>query len=248
MELKHSDNLKILIFIPTYNEAQNLKNLYEEIKKLDLITDFLVVDDNSEDGTKDVIKSLSNEDPQFFSIIRSGKLGIGSAHKAGIRWAKSQQYDYLITMDCDFTHPPEYIPDLLNKTDSADVIIGSRYLKSGSLEGWSLFRKILTYMGHFMTIQLLKMPYDASSAFRCYNLKLPLNLLCDKVVSDSYSFFFESLFILQINRVKIKEISIHLPARTAGKSKMTLNDAYKSIKYLLELYVKKIFANNKLKL
>ncbi|MEP7321936.1 MAG: glycosyltransferase [Saprospiraceae bacterium] len=241
-------NGEVLIFIPTLNEVNNIEPLINQIIALGVSADFYIIDDNSTDGTLDIIKKLAAQYEAINYLIRPKKMGIGSAHKMGIQWAVDNNYKYLITMDCDFTHPPEYIPVLLDAKDNADIIIGSRYLKQGSLEGWSVFRKMLTYFGHFLTDRMLNMQYDASSAFRIYNMKLPMHSLCDKVVSESYSFFFESLFILHFNHFKIGEIPIRLPARAAGHSKMSWSDAVRSIRFLLELYMKKIAKKHELKL
>ncbi len=230
---------RLLVMIPTYNEVGNITPLYNEIKSLRLVLDILIVDDNSLDGTRDKINEIILKDHRVFNLYRAGKLGIGSAHKAGIQWAIERKYDHLITMDCDFTHPPKYIPELLKLRDEYDIVVGSRFKQKDSLEGWALLRRILTHLGHWLTVHLLDMPFDASGAYRLYRLGDGLGAL-SLIRSDSYSFFFESLFIFKLNQYRIAEIPIHLPARTIGKSKMTIQDAYKSIRFLINLYVIKL--------
>ena len=160
----------LLIFVPTYNEAENVEALYARISKLKLPADILFLDDNSPDGTGGIINRIAAQDQRVQTLHRSGKLGIGSAHATGIRWAYEHDYTYLLTMDCDFTHSPDRIPDFLAELDKYDVIVGSRYLHADSLSTWNPWRKMLTRIGHLLTTTLLRMPYDATGAFRLYRL------------------------------------------------------------------------------
>lgn len=226
---------KKLIFIPTYNEAQNVRIIYERIKALGLDTDILFLDDDSPDGTGKIIDGMIQADSRLSVIHRKGKLGIGSAHQDGIRWAYDRGYTTLITMDCDFSHSPEYIHDFIRLSSEADIVVGSRYMAQGSLDEWNLYRKFLTHIGHFLTNALLKMPYDATGAFRLYNLtKIPHGVFT-LVKSTGYSFFFESLYILFLNNFSIKEFPIKLPTRTYGNSKMTLHGAARSLMHLIRI-------------
>lgn len=234
-----------LIFIPTYNESENIEKIFSEIKSLSLPVDVLFLDDNSPDGTGDIIDKIISNHKNVFAIHRKGKLGIGSAHKDGIKWAYDNSYDVLITMDCDFTHSPEYILDFIKYSSNYDIVIGSRYLEKDSLKTWNLFRKSLTHLGHFLTTTFLEMPFDSSGAFRLYNLSRIPKGVFDLIKSNSYSFFFESLFVLNINKYTIYEFPIHLPSRTYGSSKMTIKDAFGSLKYLASIYRQKIFSKNK---
>jgi dolichol-phosphate mannosyltransferase len=231
---KHKD--PVLIFVPTYNEKDNVKLLVDELVKLYPGIDILFIDDNSPDGTGDVLDGLAKKNKNLKIVHRAGKNGIGSAHQSGIKYAYDHKYKILITMDADFSHPPEYIADLLNYSDHS-VVVGSRYLKKKSLSGWNILRKILTMAGHFATNFFLRMPYDATGAFRLYRLDIIPHEAFLLVSSFGYSFFFESLFILNINKFKIKEIPIHLPARTYGHSKMKLKDAFQSLLFLASIYL-----------
>ncbi|MBL8012256.1 MAG: glycosyltransferase [Candidatus Omnitrophica bacterium] len=229
---------KLLIFIPTYNESQNVRVIYERIKALALNTDILFLDDASPDGTGQIIDEIIKSDGRVYVIHRTGKLGIGSAHQDGIRWAYDRGYTTLVTMDCDFSHSPEYIHDFIRLSKEADIIVGSRYMDKGSLDQWNWLRKFLTHTAHFLTHNLLKMPYDATGAFRLYNLtRIPQGVF-GLVQSVGYSFFFESLYILFLNNFSIKELSIRLPARTYGNSKMTFQGAVRSTMHLVRIYVR----------
>lgn len=232
---------RTLIFVPTYNEAGNVELLYRDIKALDLDADILFLDDNSPDGTGTLIDGLAATDSRVHAIHRSGKLGIGSAHLAGIAWAYRHGYQLLVTMDCDFTHSPNLIPAFIEHSNHSDVVIGSRYLRKGSLRHWNLLRKALTHAGHFLTNLLLDMPHDATGAFRVYRLdRIPAGTF-SLVLSLSYSFFFESLYVLQLNGHSIHEVPIDLPARTYGHSKMAFRDALRSVMLLAYLWAKTIF-------
>lgn len=227
---------KILILIPTYNEIENISPIYSEIKKLKIPADILFVDDNSPDGTAIEIKKISGKDKSVKLLSRKEKSGIGSAHKEGIARAYKEKYKTLITMDCDFTHKPKDILKFLKLKDKADVVVGSRYLSKNSLSDWNRLRKTLAKTGHLLTKQLLRMDYDATGAFRVYNLeKIPKDVF-GIVESKGYSFFFESLYILYLNNFSVKEVPILLPARTYGTSKMTFYDAWNSLKFLFQTY------------
>ncbi|MBI4931869.1 MAG: glycosyltransferase [Bacteroidetes bacterium] len=230
-----------LIFIPTYNEVENVERIFREIKSFNLGADILFLDDNSPDGTGKLIDELVEKNKDTFVIHRAGKFGIGSAHQEGIKLAYDKNYEILITMDCDFTHSPSYIINFIRHSDSADIVVGSRYMKKHSLATWNVFRKFLTNLGHFLTVNLLDMPYDASGAFRLYCLKRIDRKLFSLIQSNGYSFFFESLFILHFNRKKVAEIPIELPARTYGTSKMNYKDVWKSFVFLSQLFFRKSF-------
>ena len=228
---------KILIFIPTYNERENVEKLFNEINDLNLNADFLFLDDNSPDGTGEVIDGIAKEHANVNVIHRPRKLGLGSAHIDGINWAYDHRYKTLITMDCDFAHLPKYIDDFIRESKNCDVVVGSRYLSAKSIEGWSLPRKVLTSMGHVLTKRLLNLEYDATGAYRLYRLdKIPRKIF-SLIRSNDYSFFFESIYLLHVNRVSIKEVPIILPARNIGHSKLTVKQMFQWGKYLFGLYL-----------
>lgn len=232
---------EILIFIPTFNEAQNVGRLFEQIRKLNLDADVLFLDDNSPDGTGAILDQMAGDHPEVSVIHRLRKLGIGTAHQAGIRHAYEHGYDVLITMDSDLTHSPGDIPEFLARKHNTDIVVGSRYMRTDSLATWNLFRKVLTHVGHFLTVTFLDMPYDASGAFRLYNLKNIDQRTFSMIRSTGYSFFFESLFILNLNQKKIVEVPIGLPSREYGTSKMNWKDIGKSLDLLIRLYLRKVF-------
>jgi dolichol-phosphate mannosyltransferase len=228
---------KTLIFIPTYNERENVRLMCEQIFALGLDADVMFLDDSSPDGTGEELDRLAKEHPRLRIVHREGKSGIGSAHYHGIDLAYREGYQRLVTLDCDFTHSPKLIPVMLERADSADVVTGSRYLEDDSLPQWTLVRKGLTRLGHVLTKNLLGISQDATGAFRVYNLELLPRALFDLVRSRGYAFFFESMLIFERNGVAIAEIPIRLPARTAGNSKMSLTEIRRSVQTLFDLFL-----------
>jgi len=215
----------ILIMIPTYKEADNVIELVDRLENLHLDTDILFIDDNSPDGTGTLLDECAKKYKNIHVHHRPFKQGIGTAHKSGIAYAYAKGcYTHLITMDGDFTHPPEDIPKLLEHSGDYDVVIGGRHAQKSSLEGWSSYRKLLTYTGHQFTSKLLHLPYDATSAFRIYRIDRIPETTFWIAQSQSYSFFFESLCALNENGHSIYDVPVVLPPRVAGSSKLKFND------------------------
>jgi dolichol-phosphate mannosyltransferase len=231
---------RFLIFIPTYDERENVESMCEQVLALRLDADLLFMDDNSPDGTGEVLDRLALRHERVAVVHRPGKLGIGGAHQDGLRYAYDRGYDALVTLDCDFTHLPKDIPRLLAVYErGADVAVGSRFLESDGLPGWSVIRRALTKLGHLLTSRLLGISGDATGAFRVYNLKTVPRHLFDLVEAHGYAFFFESLFVAHANGLRIEEVPIVLPARTYGHSKMSLIEVQRSVRQLVALYVAK---------
>lgn len=236
----------LLVFIPTYNERENVENIYRQIIRLDVGLDLLFVDDNSPDGTGEALDALAAADPRVLVIHRAGKLGVGSAHQVGIRHAYEHGYRRLLTMDCDFTHRPDAIPLFLAQPASMDIVVGSRFAHHDGVAEWNLLRKVLTRTAHLLTRRVLGMPYDATTAFRLYQLEAIDRRVFDLVLSRSYSFFFESLYLLCRSGARVTEVPIDLPRRAYGHSKMTIFDALQSIGMLVLLFARSLRARDSL--
>jgi dolichol-phosphate mannosyltransferase len=228
---------KTLVFIPTYEERDNAPRMLAELVRHVPDADIVFMDDNSPDGTGQIMDDLAKTEPRLKVIHRSGKLGVGSAHLEGIAYAYEHGYETLVTLDCDFTHSPSDIPILLKHSSEADIVVGSRYLKSGSLPGWNVARRLLTNVGHVLTVEMLGIHGDATGAFRVYRLATIPRAMFDLVTARGYAFFFESLFIANHNGLSVREVPIVLPARTYGHSKMQLRDIQRSVQQLLGLSV-----------
>ena len=212
----------ILVFIPTYNERGNIERLYQEIKKLSCPLDILFCDDNSPDKTADIIDNLAQMDTTVKCIKRPCKMGLGTAHIEGYNYAKKHNYDYLITMDADFTHDPCYIPALIEQKDQADIVIGSRYMHGGTMEGWGKLRLPLTLFWKKMINLGLNMPYDCTGAFRMYRVSILNSDVYSTFNSRGFSFGMEALYRFKQHGATITEIPIHARNRQEGKSKLSV--------------------------
>jgi dolichol-phosphate mannosyltransferase len=232
----------LLIIVPVLNEVDNIYPLLEKISKYlkNKKKHVLFVDDNSSDGTRKKIYQAQKKYKNIHLIKRKEKLGIGSAHKRALSWGFKNEYDMIITMDCDGTHNPIYIPKMLKLLDakSCQIVSTNRFLSKNSLEDWKLWRKILTTFRHKLIQFLLNIKYDSSGAFRAY-LVNEINIKDIFLAKDNgYSFFWESIYLLS-KRYHIKEIPIKLPGRLTGSSKMRFKDIIFALTYLLKIYFKK---------
>lgn len=227
---------KSLIFVPTYNESGNAERMAKALIGLPIDADILFMDDASPDGTGEILDRLARAEPRLRVIHRSGKLGVGSAHLDGIRWAYDNGYERLITLDCDFTHSPADVVRLVESSAGFDVATGSRYMEGDSLPGWNILRRSLTTFGHILTKNLLRIQADATGALRVYDLTRIPQELFERVTARGYGFFFESMFLLTRNGFTVNEIPIVLPARTYGTSKMSLRETLRSGSQLLSLW------------
>ena len=234
---------KILIIVPVYNEEGNIKPLIKNIfKYLKKDKSILFIDDNSKDKTRLEIEECQKKYKKIFLKVRKFKLGIGSAHKFALKWAYNKKYKIIITMDCDGTHHPKYIIKMINalKNKDSDIISTNRFIEKNSLNGWSLWRKFLTTLRFKVINKLLNIQFDSSGAFRCYDTKkVKLKDLLE-AKNNSYSFFWESTFLLNKKNYKIFEIPIKLPARLTGSSKMEFKDLVFALTYLLIFYLRKL--------
>lgn len=213
---------KLLVFTPTYNERGNVQKLYQALKKLPFELDILFCDDNSPDGTGKLIDELIANDCSVHVIHRSSKMGLGTAHKEAFQFARNHGYDYLLTMDADFTHDPAYIPAMIEKKRGADIVIGSRYTSGGKMEGWNAIRLPFTYFWRGMIRYGLGMPYDCTGAFRLYSVSVLNPALYKTLKSQGFAFCMESLYRFKRNGARIVEVPILARSRTEGKSKLSI--------------------------
>ena len=231
----------IIIVIPTLNEKENIKILFNKLTATNLVFDLLFIDDNSSDGSQEIIKELKKKNQNINYIFRPKKMGIGSAHKEALVWCYKKNYKTIITMDADGTHDPKYLKFLIKELKNFNIVVTSRFLGKNLLEGWPLFRVFLTRLRYLTISLLLSIPYDSSGAFRCINCQKVA--LSDLILAkdDGYAYFWESIFILHKKKYRITQIPVQLPYRTIGYSKMTIKDIFFSIYYLMVVFLKKIF-------
>ena len=214
--------MEALVVIPTYNEKQNIENLIKAILDIKETIQVLVVDDNSPDGTGEIVDRLASENERVHIIHRGRKMGLGSAYIAGFKWALANtDAQYIFEMDADFSHDPASIPDFLEAIKDNDLVIGSRYLNGITVVNWPLSRLILSYSANIYTRIITGLPLkDATGGFKCFRREVLQALPLDRIRSDGYSFQIEVNFLCWKKGFRIKEIPIIFIDRRVGESKM----------------------------
>jgi dolichol-phosphate mannosyltransferase len=216
--------MNLLITVPTYNEAQNIgpfiKAVFENIPSQ---AEILVVDDNSPDGTAKIVEKIISRGQNRLHILnRPEKQGLGKAYLAAFDWGLSRGYDVFLEMDADFSHNPAYIPGMLKEIGSHDVVIGSRNVKGGGVEGWSALRNLVSKGGSLYSCLVLGCPVkDLTGGFNMWTKKALEKIRLDKVISKGYSFQVEMKYRAYSTGCSIKEIPIIFPDRKQGVSKMS---------------------------
>ena len=233
---------KLLVSLATYNEAGNIAALIADIHKVAPHADVLVIDDNSPDGTGRIAAELAEADPRVQVLHRPGKLGLGTATLAAMKFAMARDYDFLLNMDADFSHPPRYLPGSLAGMSAHDVMIGSRYTRGGGTENWPLSRQLISQSVNLLVRLTFRMPVkDASGAFRCYRVSMLRDAELDRVRSRGYSFQQEVLFRCFKSGAKLGEYPILFENRRAGVSKVNKKEAIRSISMILYLGLRNVF-------
>jgi hypothetical protein len=230
---------RLCVVIPTYNEAENLAAMVEEVHRY-LECTILVVDDNSPDGTGDIADGLRAKDPAVSVLHRPGKAGLGPAYLAGFQWALAQGFDRIFEMDCDFSHPPWDLPRLAAACESAQLVIGSRYVPGGSTPGWPLRRRLLSRGANtYVRLWLGRRLHDWTAGFRCFQADLLRALPLDAVRSSGYAFQIEMAFRALRHGARVREIPIRFVDRDAGKSKMSRKIATEAIRLVPTLRLRR---------
>jgi dolichol-phosphate mannosyltransferase len=213
-----------LVIIPTYREHENIEQLIRAISSLPVAFDLLVIDDNSPDGTADIVKSLMPSFPNVHLIERPGKLGLGTAYITGFKWALEQEYTYIYEMDADFSHNPDDLVRLYSacNNEGADVAIGSRYISGVNVVNWPLTRVLMSYFASIYVRLVTRMKIrDATAGFICYKKEVLENIKPAQIKSKGYGFQIEMKFAAWKLGYKIVEIPIIFTDRKAGTSKMS---------------------------
>ncbi len=213
-----------IVIIPTYREKENIESIIKTIFTLPVQFDILIIDDNSPDGTADIIKSLQKKYPNLYLIERPEKLGLGTAYITGFKWAIENDYTYVYEMDADFSHDPN---DLLRLYDEchnkgADLAIGSRYISGVNVVNWPLSRVLMSYFASIYVRTITGMNIkDTTAGFKCYKREVLENIRPEQIKSKGYGFQIEMKFIAWKLGYKIVEIPIIFTDRRLGSSKMT---------------------------
>lgn len=230
---------RTLVALATYNEIENLPGLIDAILRILPAADVLVVDDNSPDGTGRWCDDRAKSEPRFRCVHRAGKLGLGSATVVALRDAIERGYDVVVTMDADWSHDPQYLPELVAATALADVAIGSRYIEGGAIEGWPWHRRAMSRAINRVSRTLLRLPIrDISGAFRAYRVAKLRELHLDNIRAAGYAYLEEILWHFSQIDATFAEVPINFRERRAGKSKISVHEAAGKISTLLRLSTK----------
>lgn len=226
------------VVIPTYNERENLGRLVAEILALPIGAHVIVVDDNSPDGTGRLADEIAAREHRVSVVHRPAKLGLGTAHIAGIRCAQSLGLDPIGTMDADFSHHPRYLPELLRGLEEADVVIGARYVAGGGVADSKWHRRLLSRGANAFARGVLGLrATDCTAGFRIYRGRALSSLDLDAVFSNGYSFLIEILFLVQSAGWRISECPILFEDRREGSSKISRREIAKAVYTVLRLSV-----------
>jgi dolichol-phosphate mannosyltransferase len=234
---------KSLVIIPTYNEIDNIEKVLNTLINLKIPNiDILVIDDNSPDGTADLIEKYSKNHPQVSIIKRVAKMGLGTAYIRGFKYAIENGYDYIFEMDADSSHDPNEIPNFLKAVEKADLVIGSRYVTGVNVINWPLSRLFISVMANKYSQIITGMPiHDCTSGFKCFKRKVLKAIPLDEISSSGYSFQIEMNFKAWKRDFIIKEIPIIFYDRTVGSSKMSKRIIMEAIFIVWKLKISSFF-------
>ena len=227
-----------LVITPTYNEADNVGQIIELVLAQPIPLSILVVDDNSSDGTAEVVRSKMVDNPDRIHLIeRSGKLGLGTAYLRGFRYALSQDYTYICEMDADLSHDPDDLPRLIDPVrDDVDLAIGSRYVEGVRVINWPLPRLVLSYSAGIYTRTITRLPIlDVTAGFKCFHRRVLEALPLDRINSDGYAFQVEMHYRTWRAGFHIEEVPVIFTERTEGQSKMSRGIVYEAALKVWEL-------------
>ena len=231
-----------LVITPTYNEADNIGQVIDLVLTQPTPLSILVVDDNSSDGTAEVVQSKMEENPNRIHLIeRSGKLGLGTAYLRGFRYALSRDFPYICEMDADLSHDPDDLPRLIEavREGAADLAIGSRYVGGVRVINWPLPRLVLSYAAGLYTRTITRLPIrDVTAGFKCFHRRVLKALPLDRVNSDGYAFQVEMHYRTWRAGFHIEEVPVIFTERTEGQSKMSRGIVYEAALKVWELRVR----------
>lgn len=215
--------MRVTIVIPTYNEGTNIVLLIGQIRKAVPEVNILVVDDNSPDGTSNLVKEIARSDKRVTLYLREKKEGLGPTYIAGFRKVLAgSEADYIVMMDADFSHDPKYLPEMLSFAQINDVVVGSRYVKDGGTQGWELWRRILSWGGNLYARIITGLPlHDCTGGFNVINVEKLKQVNFEHMDASGYAFILELKFLLARAGATFIEVPIMFRNRTGGESKMS---------------------------
>jgi len=236
-----------IVIIPTYKERENIEAIIKAISSLKIAFDILIIDDNSPDGTAEIVKDLQKSYTNLFLIERPGKLGLGTAYIAGFKWALEKGYKLIYEMDADFSHDPGDLIKLCNACceDGADLAIGSRYISGVNVVNWPLSRVLMSYVASIYVRQITGMRImDTTAGFKCYRRAVLEKINLDKIKSIGYGFQIEMKFKTWKLGFKIVEVPIIFTDRRLGASKMSGGIFNEALWGVLRMKLRSIFVKN----
>jgi len=227
---------KILVVVPTYNEAENIPRLVPLVLEQAEGVEVLIVDDGSPDGTGNIVRAMAEADPRIHLLERNSKMGLGTAYVAGFKYALSGNYDYVFEMDADFSHNPRDIPVFLEKARHVDLVVGSRYTNGVRVLNWPMQRLLLSWTANVWTRFMTGLPLnDATGGFKCYRIGVLRGIDLDSIRSNGYAFQIEMSYKAWRKGFRLGEIPIVFLDRNAGTSKMSKHIVYEAFFMLWKL-------------
>jgi dolichol-phosphate mannosyltransferase len=214
--------MKPFIVLPTYNEAENLKDFLGIVLKTQPAFNIIIVDDNSPDGTGKIADDLARQDARIHVLHRPSKAGLGTAYVAGFKEALARGADLIFEMDADFSHDPRYLQDMLDASKKYDLVIGSRYVNGVRVEGWRFRRLLLSkFANMFVSYIMVRPVWDFTTGYRCYRRKVLESIDLDKIRSDGYAFQIEMVYWTFKHNFSVYEVPIVFRERKHGVSKLS---------------------------
>ncbi len=226
----------LLVVVATYNEKENLAPLLHEVKRYAGGCDFLVVDDQSPDGTGGLADRMARRDPHIRVMHRDGKLGLGTAVVQGLQYGLSMGYSLLMTIDADLSHPPSRIPDLVAKMKDHDLAVASRYVSGAGTENWGWCRRLNSAGANFLLKAVLGLKTsDGTTGFKCYRAELLRRLKLQSFIAKGYVVYPEMMFRAERAGARIAEVPILFSNRLRGDSKLNLGEILGFLRVLIRL-------------
>ncbi len=233
---------KVLVVIPTYNESENVDRLLPAVLGQSPDVDVLIVDDNSPDGTARLVQEMMAKEPRIHLLEREGKMGLGTAYVAGFKFALQYGYEFVMEMDADFSHSPKEIPNFLKKIESADLVLGSRYIGGVRILNWPMQRLLLSYSANVYTRLITGLPLsDATGGFKCFRRTVLEAIDLDQIKSNGYAFQIEMSYKAWKKKFRLAEIPIIFMDRRSGVSKMSKKIIYEAVTMLVKLRLGSVF-------
>ena len=241
MQAADTTGIRALVVVPTYDEADNVPRLIPAILSQAPFIDILIVDDGSPDGTANLVKEMQKGSNRVHLLERAGKMGLGTAYVEGFKFAIKNRYDLIFEMDADFSHDPAEITNFLKTSETADLVIGSRYTNGVRVLNWPIKRLLLSYFANVYTRFMIGLPlHDATGGFKCYHRAVLEAINLDRIRSNGYAFQIEMSYKAWKKGFRLVEIPIVFHDRRSGFSKMSRSIVYEALFMLWKLRLRSL--------